>query len=107
MLRITLPFGKAACAQFLASVWFFFNAITKDSMQQASLKREPSTTLSDFDSRPDESLARVKTVSALFDCSVPTVWRWARTGRLPAPLRVGGVTGWRVGDLRRILAGSR
>ena len=65
------------------------------------------STLSNFHNLPDDALARVATVRALFDCSVPTVWRWAKTGKLPAPVRVGGITGWRVGDLRKILAGSR
>ena len=67
----------------------------------------PPSALSNFNSLPDDALARVATVRILFDCSVPTVWRWAKTGKLPAPVRVGGITGWRVGDLRKILAGSR
>ena len=67
----------------------------------------PPSALSNFNNLPDDALARVATVRVLFDCSVPTVWRWAKTGKLPAPVRVGGITGWRVGDLRKILAGSR
>ena len=67
----------------------------------------PPSALSNFNTLPDDALARVATVRMLFDCSVPTVWRWAKTGKLPAPVRVGGITGWRVGDLRKILAGSR
>jgi predicted DNA-binding transcriptional regulator AlpA len=67
----------------------------------------PPSALTNFQHLPDDALARVATVRALFDCSVPTVWRWAKNGRLPAPVRVGGVTGWRVGDLRKILAGGQ
>ena len=67
----------------------------------------PISALSNFNNQPDDALARVATVRVLFDCSVPTVWRWAKTGKLPAPVRVGGITGWRVGDLRKILARSR
>jgi predicted DNA-binding transcriptional regulator AlpA len=67
----------------------------------------PQAALVNFKHLPDDAIARVRTVGALFACSVPTVWRWTKAGRLPAPLRVGGVTGWRVGDLRKILAGSR
>lgn len=67
----------------------------------------PPSAISNFDKLPDDALARVGTVSMLFACSVPTVWRWAKAGKLPAPVRVGGVTGWQVGQLRKILAGAR
>ena len=67
----------------------------------------PQSALSNFNTLPDDALARVATVRVLFDCSVPTIWRWAKNGTLPAPISVGGVTGWRVGDLRKILAGTR
>ncbi|HRC37703.1 MAG TPA: transcriptional regulator [Rubrivivax sp.] len=56
--------------------------------------------LSTFDSLPDSAQVRVPTVAGLYGVSVVTAWRWARNGTLPAPTKRGGVTTWRVGDLR-------
>ena len=60
--------------------------------------------LQQFDSLPDAANVRLPVVCALFGISGPTVWRWAKSGRLPAPHKRGGVTTWRAGDLRRTLA---
>lgn len=60
--------------------------------------------LQHFDRLPDSASARVPVVAALFSVSVPTVWRWARDGRLPAPTKRGGVTLWNVGALRAAMA---
>ena len=56
------------------------------------------------DKLPDSAGARVPVVAALFSVSTPTVWRWSRDGKLPAPMKRGGVTLWNVGALRRCLA---
>ena len=76
-------------------------------MTNAASKTARPNALNNFQTLPDDALARVATVRALFDCSSPTVWRWAASGKLPKPLKVGGITGWRVGDLRAILSGTR
>jgi predicted DNA-binding transcriptional regulator AlpA len=47
---------------------------------------------------------RLRTVAALNGISTVTVWRWSNSGILPAPVKRGGVTAWRVGDLRKSLA---
>ena len=60
--------------------------------------------LQHFDKLPDSASARVPVVAALFSVSVPTIWRWCRDGKLPAPTKRGGVTLWSVGQLRRALA---
>lgn len=60
--------------------------------------------LADFATKPDYAKARVKTVAALYECSVPTVWRRVKSGLIPAPHRCGGTTVWNVGDLRRALS---
>lgn len=60
--------------------------------------------LKDFDTLPASATVRLPTVCALFGISGPTVWRWSKDGRLPAPIKRGGVTGWRVGDLRACMA---
>ena len=62
-------------------------------------------TLAAFHTLPDEALIDVKFVAVLFDCSENTIWRRARTGMLPAPIRVSSQqTRWRVGGIRKSLA---
>lgn len=61
--------------------------------------------LAQFDSLPDSANVRLPVVAALNGISAPTVWRWVKTGRLPAPKKLGpNTTAWRVGDLRQHLA---
>jgi predicted DNA-binding transcriptional regulator AlpA len=62
--------------------------------------------LQHFDKLPDSAGARVPVVAALFGVSIPTVWRWSRDQRLPAPIKRGGVTLWNVGALRRAMAAT-
>ena len=62
--------------------------------------------LQHFDKLPDSAGARVPVVAALFGVSIPTAWRWSRDGKLPAPTKRGGVTLWRVGDLRAVMAAA-
>lgn len=62
--------------------------------------------LKHFETAPDTAKVRVNTVAALFAVSVPTVWRRARAGLIPAPHKIGGTTVWNVGDLRKSLAGA-
>lgn len=56
-----------------------------------------------FDQLPDVALVRLPVVRALFGISSATVWRWAKDGRLPPPVRTGRVTAWPVGALRATL----
>lgn len=58
--------------------------------------------LTGFDALPDSAYVRLPVVAALTGASRPTVWRWSKTGHLPAPKKIGRqVTGWQVGALRR------
>jgi len=58
--------------------------------------------LAQFDDLPDSASVRLPVVAALNGISAPTVWRWVKAGRLPAPRKSGpNVTVWSVGDLRR------
>ena len=62
-------------------------------------------TLAAFNNLPDEALIDSKFVAVLFGCSENTVWRRARSGVLPAPIRVSAQqTRWRVGGIRKSLA---
>jgi predicted DNA-binding transcriptional regulator AlpA len=70
------------------------------------MKRPDVSELSGFDQLPTSALVRLPIVAALFSISASTVWRWSRTGRLPEPVRVGGVTLWNVGELRKTLSAA-
>ncbi|MBK7767345.1 MAG: AlpA family phage regulatory protein [Sulfuritalea sp.] len=60
--------------------------------------------LKNFDTLPDAANVRDKVVAGLFGCSVPTVWRMAKDGRLPRPRKLSErVTAWNVGQLRAAL----
>ncbi len=53
---------------------------------------------------PDSGFVRAPVVAQLFACSVPTVWRMAKRGDIPAPRKLSErITGWNVGELRRTL----
>ncbi|MBS0354447.1 MAG: transcriptional regulator [Proteobacteria bacterium] len=53
---------------------------------------------------PDDALARLPVVQSLYACSPATVWRRVKAGLIPAPIKIGSTTAWRVGDLRAALA---
>jgi predicted DNA-binding transcriptional regulator AlpA len=71
------------------------------------MRQSPQTSqkLQAFSSLPPEAHIRVGVVAALYGCSVPTAWRWARAGRIPSPRKFSThVTAWNVGELRAALA---
>ena len=71
------------------------------------LKPAYEKALQDFDHLPDSANVRLPVVAALHGVSTVTIWRWSAAGRLPAPVKMGGVTAWNVGALRRAMsAGS-
>lgn len=63
--------------------------------------------LQQFDQLPDAAHVDVRTVAGLFGISIPTVWRHTRSGKLPAPRKIGASTRWNVAELRAILAADR
>ncbi len=67
-----------------------------------STKPSLPAALAQFDNFPDSAHVRLPVVAALNGVSEPTVWRWVKSGRLPAPKKLGpNTTAWNVGDLRR------
>lgn len=60
--------------------------------------------LKQFNFLPDGAYVRARIVARLFDCSDATVWRMARSGKLTATKLSPGITGFNVGDLRKVLA---
>ena len=74
---------------------------SNQSAKAATEDKPINAALAQFDKLPDAAQVRVPTVAALHGVSVVTVWRWAKSGILPAPTKRGGVTSWAVGALRR------
>jgi predicted DNA-binding transcriptional regulator AlpA len=71
-----------------------------------SIRRRVDRTLETFPLLPDEALIEIRTVSALLGRSRASIWRDVATGRLPAPIKLGGSTRWRVGSVRAALGGA-
>lgn len=45
----------------------------------------------------------VNQLAAIFSVSKVTVWRWAKDGTIPAPIKLSpGVTRWRRSDIRQL-----
>lgn len=61
--------------------------------------------LKNFNLLPDSANVRQPVVQGLFCCSAATVWRMVKRGSLPAPRKLSQrITGWNVGELRKVLA---
>lgn len=75
-------------------------------MHDSTARAEIPAALRNFDALPDSAEVRVPVVAALFGCSVATVWRRTRDGKLPMPKRRGGITSWTAGELRRAQAAA-
>lgn len=49
--------------------------------------------------------ASAKTLALALETSETTIWRWAKSGKLPKPHRLGGgTTRWRTDEVRAALA---
>jgi predicted DNA-binding transcriptional regulator AlpA len=59
--------------------------------------------LANFDSLPNTAYVRASVVAAWRGVSTVTVWRWAKAGHLPKPVKIGpNTTAWQVGALREM-----
>ena len=54
----------------------------------------------------EKQLLRVTEVAKILDLGVSSVWRLARKGHLPTPIRVGGSTRWRRSEIEALLSGQ-
>lgn len=68
--------------------------------------RLPAPDLTAFRTAPDDARIRLNTVTALMSVHANTIWRRVKAGQFPAPRKDGGCTYWRVGEVRRHLAGE-
>lgn len=54
-----------------------------------------------YDEEADgKAFLSVKSVARRYDVATTTVWLWARTGKLPRPVKINGRTRWHLGQLR-------
>ena len=67
------------------------------------MNKQTSAAVAAFADLPDEALINVNTVAVVRSGGVSTVWREAKDGRFPKPIRIGHSTRWRVGDVRQWL----
>lgn len=51
-------------------------------------------------------LVPVKEAAAMLSIGESTLWREVRAQRLPAPIKIGGATRWRVSDLLASVVGQ-
>ena len=64
--------------------------------------------LTHFDQLPDSAHVRLQVVAGLFGCSTATVWRSAKKGIIPKPVKLTEkITAWNVGEIRKVLEVSR
>lgn len=64
-----------------------------------------ATRINALDSLPDSALVSDRELAQLVGVNPTTIWRWARTGLLPAPQRIGTrCTRWQLGGARKALA---
>lgn len=52
----------------------------------------------------DKILVPVSEAAKLLSIGESTMWRDAKAGKLPAPVKIGGATRWRVADLLAFVA---
>jgi predicted DNA-binding transcriptional regulator AlpA len=77
-----------------------------DATKRKNLRLELS--LLKFDTLPAAAHVKAPVVAALYGIGLASVWRWAGSGHLPAPVKLGPqATGWNVGQLREHLAARR
>lgn len=66
----------------------------------AAKTTHPSRT-AEFDRLPRSAHVDVHVTAAICGCSIATVWRLSRNGKLPKPRKIGpGSTRWNVGAIR-------
>jgi predicted DNA-binding transcriptional regulator AlpA len=63
----------------------------------------------DFEPLSEEQrYVSVRYAARRFGVSVPSIWKWARTGKFPKPLKFGqNISRWRISDLDAWEAGQR
>ncbi len=64
----------------------------------------PNKTLTNLDQRSALGFIRINEMLELYGCSRATLWRWVKSGKVPAPKKLGErITAWQVGEIREAL----
>ncbi len=76
-----------------------------ESRRKAMQERRIADALANFNALPDDAILRVHPTARICGCGTATIWRGARLGTFPPPVKLSPkITGWRVGALRSYLA---
>lgn len=69
------------------------------------MSKTRSKSLLDLSTAPDDVLITCREGAEYYGVHKNTIWRWAREGHIPQPLKIAGTNSprWRVGDLRNAL----
>lgn len=51
-----------------------------------------------------KTLLKANEVAEYLGCSLASVWRYAKNGTIPAPLKIGDLTRWRLEDIEQLVA---
>lgn len=71
-------------------------------------KSDIPSALTNFHDLADDAYVRLPTVTGLLGVSDGSVWRYAKKGIIPAPVKIGPrCTAWNVGELRAALRRMR
>jgi predicted DNA-binding transcriptional regulator AlpA len=61
--------------------------------------------LQNFDLLPDSAHVRMPVVRGLYGCSESAIWRNAKAGNIPSPIKLAErIVAWNVGELRKALS---
>jgi predicted DNA-binding transcriptional regulator AlpA len=78
-----------------------------DSAKKDKPKPAIPFALQHFSSLPDEALIPDKVVAGVLGCSVPSVWRMSKDGRIPPPVHPSvRMARWVVGGIRKSLSAA-
>lgn len=74
------------------------------SKQTRSTDKATISAARDFDALPDSGFVRLAVVLALLGCAKPTLYRWIKASKVPAPVKfTTRFSAWQVGELRTCL----
>jgi excisionase family DNA binding protein len=77
----------------------------KRALRRSKLRVAINKQLQPHHDRDPVRMYRVAELAALLHIHQQTVWKWARDGAMPAPIRLGeGVTVWRAVDIENWIA---
>ena len=54
--------------------------------------------------RQGDHLYSDRDAAALLGCGRSTLWRWSAEGVIPKPLKIGGMSRWKLSDLQSVIA---